>query len=105
MPIELTPREAIIQLNRIRTDKGERPPEIDMAIRTINRVFVKRKPVANEEGGVECPFCGESVDYYIYLDKYCSNCGQALDWREGKQSHGIFRFVHLSSFKTNSANV
>ena len=32
MPTEPTPREAIIKLNRIRTDKGERPPEIDMAI-------------------------------------------------------------------------
>ena len=84
MPTELTPREAIIKLNRIRTDKGERPPEIDMAITAINRCFVKRNPVANEEGGVECPFCGESVDYYIFTDKYCSNCGQALDWDGGK---------------------
>ncbi len=84
MPTELTPREAIIKLNRIRTDKGERPPEIDMAIRAINRCLVKREPVANEEGGAECPFCGESVDDYIFTDKYCSNCGQALDWSEPK---------------------
>ena len=84
MPTDITPREAIIRLNKIRTNKGERPPEIDMAIKAINRQFVKRKPVANEEGGVECPFCGESVDYYIYPEKYCSNCGQALDWGEGK---------------------
>lgn len=83
MPTELTPRESIIRLNKIRTNTDERPPEIDMAITAINRCFVKRKPVANEEGVVECPFCGESVDYYIYLDKYCSNCGQALDWGEG----------------------
>lgn len=83
-PNSITPEAAIIELNRIRTNTGERPPEIDMAIKAINRQFVKRKPVANEEGGVECPFCGESVDYYIYPDKYCSNCGQALDWGEGK---------------------
>jgi endogenous inhibitor of DNA gyrase (YacG/DUF329 family) len=31
-----------------------------------------------------CPFCGESVDYYIYPEKYCSNCGQALDWDGGE---------------------
>ena len=37
-----------------------------------------------EEGGVECPFCGESVDFYIYPDKYCSNCGQALDLDGGE---------------------
>lgn len=82
-PKSITPEAAIIELNRIRTNKGERPPEIDMAITAINRCFVERKPVANEEGGVECPFCGESVDYYIFTDKYCSNCGQALDWGEG----------------------
>ena len=84
MPNNLTPEAAIIRLNQFRTDKDERDPAIDMAIRAINRCFVKRKPVANEEGGVECPFCGESVDYYIYPEKYCSNCGQALDWGEGK---------------------
>lgn len=87
MPDNLTPEAAIIRLNGFRTNKGERPPEIDMAITAINRCFVERKPVANEEGGVECPFCGESVDYYIYPEKYCSNCGQALDW-DGGESDG-----------------
>lgn len=83
-PKSITPEAAIIELNRIRTNTDERPPEIDMAITAINRCFVERKPVANEEGGVECPFCGESVDYYIFTDKYCSNCGQALDWDGGE---------------------
>ena len=83
MPTELTPREAIIKLNRIRTDKGERPPEIDMAIRAINRVFVKRKSIDNEEGGIECPICGMSIDEFD-SEKYCSNCGQALDWDGGE---------------------
>lgn len=33
MPNDITPESALIKLNRIRTDKGERPPEIDMAIK------------------------------------------------------------------------
>ena len=42
MPTELTPRKAIIKLNRIRTDKGERPPEIDMAIKSPEKCYTER---------------------------------------------------------------
>ena len=80
MPTELTPREAIIKLNRIRTDKGERPPEIDMAITAINCCMIKRKPIDNVEGGIECPACGTSIDEFDDPESYCFNCGQALDW-------------------------
>ena len=83
MPTELTPRKAIIKLNRIRTDKGERPPEIDMAITAINRVFMKQKPLDNVEGEIECPTCGMSIDEFD-SENYCFNCGQALDWDGGK---------------------
>ena len=83
MPNNLTPEAAIIRLNQFRTDKDERDPAIDMAIRAINRVFVKRKPIDNEEGGIECPTCGMSIDEFD-SEKYCFNCGQALDWGEGK---------------------
>ena len=79
MPNDITPREAIIRLNKIRTLTGERPPEIDMAIRAINRVFVKRKPIDNVEGEIECPTCGMSTDEFD-SENYCFNCGQALDW-------------------------
>lgn len=79
MPTELTPRKAIIKLNRIRTDKGERPPEIDMAITAINRQYIKRKPIDNVEGEIECPTCGMSTDEFD-SKRYCFNCGQALDW-------------------------
>lgn len=83
MPTELTPREAIIKLNRIRTDKDERPPEIDMAIRAINKVFVKRKPEPELRyyGIGRCPNCG--VVFIGGATNHCSNCGQALDWGEG----------------------
>ena len=77
MPTELTPREAIIKLNRIRTNKGERPPEIDMAITAINRCFVKRKPSIQLLDNW-CPCCRGVV--YENTDDYCPSCGQALDW-------------------------
>ena len=83
MPIELTPREAIIKLNRIRTDKDERDPAIDMAIRAINRVFVKRKPIDDGKPLLKCPTCRTSIDEFD-SENYCFNCGQALDWGEGK---------------------
>lgn len=81
MPTELTPREAIIKLNRIRTNTGERPPEIDMAITAINRCFVKRKPSIQLLDNW-CPCCRGVV--YENTDDYCPSCGQALDWGEGK---------------------
>ena len=83
MPNNLTPEAAIIRLNQFRTDKDERDPAIDMAIRAINRVFVKRKPIDNEEGGVDWPSFGRSIDEFD-SEKYCFNCGQALDWDGGK---------------------
>lgn len=29
-----------------------------------------------------CPSCNEEVHYYYDTDKFCRNCGQALDWGE-----------------------
>ena len=83
MPTELTPREAIIKLNRIRTNKGERSPEIDMAIRAINCCMIKRKPVDDGKPFLKCPTCGMSIDEFD-SESYCFNCGQALDWSELK---------------------
>lgn len=79
MPTELTPRKAIIKLNRIRTDKGERPPEIDMAIRAINCCMIRRKPIDDGKPLLKCPTCRTSIDEFD-SEKYCFNCGQALDW-------------------------
>ena len=85
MPTELTPRKAIIKLNRIRTDKGERPPEIDMAIerppeidmaiRAINLNMVRRIPIENSKSEWCCPSCNYPIDF-----DFCAHCGQALDW-------------------------
>ena len=82
MPNNITPESALIKLNRIRTNTDERPPEIDMAIRAINRVFVKRKPIDDGKPLLKCPACRTSIDEFD-SEKYCFNCGQALDWGEG----------------------
>ena len=43
-------------------------------------------PEWNEEECViderRCPSCSEEVHYYYDTDKFCRNCGQALDWSE-----------------------
>lgn len=62
----------------------ERPPEIDMAIRAINRCMIKRKPKPETRysGNGCCPNCDE-----VFMDKstrFCGNCGQALDWDGGE---------------------
>ena len=77
MPTELTPREAIIKLNRIRTDKDERPPEIDMAIRAINKVFVKRKPEPELRyyGIGRCPNCG-----VVFIGGATNHCSNGRRW-------------------------
>ena len=84
MPNEITPEAAIIELNRIRTNTDERPPEIDMAITAINRCFVKRKPKLETRyyGNGRCPNCG--VVFFGGTTNHCGNCGQALDWSEGE---------------------
>ena len=83
MPNEITPEAAIIELNRIRTNKGERPPEIDMAIRAINRVFVKRKSANDGHySPFVCPECNAIVHENVHY--FCPDCGQALDWDGGE---------------------
>jgi len=80
MPDNLTPEAAIIRLNQFRTDKDERDPAIDMAIRAINCCMIKRKPEPELRyyGIGRCPNCG--VVFIGGATNHCSNCGQALDW-------------------------
>ena len=58
---------------------------LKMAISAIDRQIPKKPirlpadhPFYYEAGG--CPTCGVSV--YISDDKYCLQCGQALDWSD-----------------------
>ena len=42
-----------------------------------------KKPVDEyDDGHWICPRCGAGVGYYDIEDKYCSECGQKIDWRK-----------------------
>lgn len=87
MPDEMTFEAAVIEANRLKSqermdiDRERMNAAIDKLI-VAARFRIKRKPVKNKEGGVECPDCGETVDTYIYPDLFCSACGQAIDWSD-----------------------
>lgn len=77
-----TPEAAIIRLNQFRTDKDERDPAIDMAIRAIRLQFIERKPIHVDDDGADfynCPqcYCGGQEKWM----GHCYHCGQALDWK------------------------
>lgn len=84
---EMTFEAAVIEANRLKSqermdiDRERRNAAIDKLIEAA-RFRIKRKPVKNKEGGVECSNCGETVDTYIYPDLFCSACGQAIDWSD-----------------------
>ena len=52
---------------------------VDKAIEALERQ-IPRKPIIKEEL-YHCPKCNDA-GAIIYDDKYCSVCGQALDWNE-----------------------
>lgn len=40
------------------------------------------KPINTEDEYYVCPVCNSHIsDYYDYKDKFCSECGQRLDWK------------------------
>lgn len=86
---EMTYKAAVIEANRLKSQERmdiDRP-RMNAAINKLivaARFRIKRKPVKNKEGGVECPDCGETVDTYIYPDLFCSACGQAIDWSDNE---------------------
>lgn len=47
---------------------------------------IPKKPVVDESwfpDALNCPSCGTFVGFqYDHNDKFCHNCGQALDWSE-----------------------
>ena len=44
--------------------------------------YYKKPTDKYEDGSYVCPRCGGSVGYYDMEDKYCSDCGQKIDWRK-----------------------
>ena len=87
MPNNLTPEAAIIRLNQFRTDKDERDPAIDMAIRAISKNMIRRKPIKEGDDDGDCYLCpscdytlGEINEKFLFHLPFCWMCGQALDW-------------------------
>ena len=61
----------------------------EMAIEALEKQIPKKPVEGNpddfwESGNDYCPICGFAVRVEEYKDKYCSKCGQAIDWSEGE---------------------
>ena len=52
---------------------------LDLVEKCANKQIPKKLPVIEEL--YHCPVCGEK-DAILQGDKYCFNCGQALDWSD-----------------------
>ena len=50
----------------------------------VERATPMQPEFNHDEGTYECPCCGKTYETYYdgYLKKFCSECGQALDWSE-----------------------
>lgn len=85
----MTPKEAIKILEIAKTEVEWNYPldyaiAIDTAISALEKQIPK-KPISlgediDRDVG-QCPNCKEIIDTYEDY-KYCSDCGQAIDWRD-----------------------
>lgn len=50
----------------------------------VERATPMQPEFNHDEDTYECPCCGKTYETYYdgYLKKFCSECGQALDWSE-----------------------
>ena len=88
----MTESEAIKELHAIRPRGGiipqKRAEAIDVAIKALEKQIPKKPPVVNRPSIFikvpVCPNCSTSEHYQpLYgKTKYCSNCGQKLDWSD-----------------------
>ena len=96
----MTNEEAIKELKEDRSlyesdivDAGDGTPDgqlmlaLDMAVEALEKQIPKKCETREGRMVYRCPSCGKwfvgSVDYMIYFDlgpRFCSICGQALDW-------------------------
>ena len=60
-----------------------------MAVKALEKQIPKKPYFREEEGakGYACPSCNMGVVIHLYKggylkEKFCSSCGQALDWSE-----------------------
>ena len=85
----MTPKEAITILKIAKTEvEWNYPLDYAIAIATAIEALEKqipKKPISlgediDRDVG-QCPNCKEIIDTYEDY-KYCSDCGQAIDWRD-----------------------
>ncbi len=85
----MTPKEAIKILEVAKTEvEWDYPLDYAIAIATAIEALEKqipKKPISlgediDRDVG-QCPNCKEIIDTYEDY-KYCSDCGQAIDWRD-----------------------
>ena len=85
----MTPKEAIKILEVAKTEvEWDYPLDYAIAIDTAIEALEKqipKKPISlgediDRDVG-QCPNCKEIIDTYEDY-KYCSDCGQAIDWRD-----------------------
>jgi len=86
MKTELTPQQALIELNRLKfngympTDTQRRDAAIEIAESAINKQLIPREPsdlLITDIVVSVCPICEEDVNAAM---NFCQYCGQALDW-------------------------
>lgn len=82
----MNPREAIIELNRLKTgvrtptDFDRRGRAIETAKAAIEKQIAQKPVEAMHDINdikIWCPKCNATV---VKGESYCSQCGQALDW-------------------------
>ena len=67
---------------------------IEMAIEALEKNKLKKKPTEGDntefrmKGSYYCPECGAEVD-----NRYCSNCGQAIDWLPEEEENDTNKFT------------
>lgn len=50
--------------------------------------YCRKSKDPDEEISYACPRCGGTVGVYDMEDKYCSDCGQKIDWRKREKDNG-----------------
>lgn len=80
---------AIDLIKRIKTEETheryiDRHKAFDLAIKALEKQYAKQiiRSIKKEEGNRVYHFCPCCHQWLTRMTKYCSNCGQKLDWSD-----------------------
>lgn len=83
MEMEIEKAIELVILARIRFLKEPEKYEALYIAREALEKQVPKKPICEYDDEFTCPCCGTTTeDYDVTTLKYCSECGQKLDWEE-----------------------